>query len=238
MTDFIEIDKDIIEFVLPSKLKLDVSAVLAGEGADPDKIFTRSPQLAEIAESALKSGIPLLSPVFFRKHLELDGSKQLIQDIFKGQHWIQNQVMQAASIDFVVCTIGPDLENLSSAMMKEDGPLALALDGLANAAVNHLAAFICEKISHDAESKGFQSTLPLGPGIPEWPVEQGQPLIFQLVKPENQFVRLTESCLMIPRKSNSFIVASGKEINVHGTSCDNCNLRETCRYKIRKSGQV
>ena len=146
--------------------------------------------------------------------------------------------MHAEAIDFVICTIGPELENLSSSIMLLNGPLALALDGLAKAAVDHLAAWLCEKVLQEAERKGFQTTLPLGPGAPEWPVEQGQSTIFQSIKPDNRILRLTESFLMIPRKSNSFIVASGRKIQTHGNSCDFCNLKETCRYRIRKSSQA
>jgi len=218
-----------------SELELDGKAVLRGEGADPEQIYSRRPQLAEVADRALKIGLPLVSPMFYRCHVEIDKSKQQVLKLFNGQDWLQSYLKNAGTVDFVICTIGPDLENLSSKTMAEDGPLALALDGLANAAVDRLAAYICEMISHEAESRKFQASLPLGPGMPEWPVEQGQPLIFQIIKPDDHIVRLTDSHLMIPRKSNSFIVVSGKDIHWHGKMCDFCNLRETCRYKIRKS---
>jgi hypothetical protein len=226
--------KSIFEEVPLVELDLNVSAVLKGEGADPKQIYERRPQLVAVAECALKSGLSLISPVFYRKHLDLEGSRRLIQDIFKDQKWIQDQLINAEAIDFVICTIGPDLENLSSMLMSQDGPLALALDGLANAAVDRLASMICKKISCEVESKGYQISLPMGPGSPEWPVEQGQPVIFRLINPDNHIVRLTESYLMIPRKSNSFLIVSGKGIQTHGKSCDFCNLKETCRYKIRK----
>ena len=90
MKEKVENVKSKMQIVSLSELELDVSAVLAGEGADPEQIYARRPQLVEIAESALKSGLPLLSPVFYRNHLELNGSKQQVQEIFKNQNWIQN----------------------------------------------------------------------------------------------------------------------------------------------------
>lgn len=43
---------DFAQQVSCSELELDVKAVLRGEGADPEQIFSRRPQLAEVADRA------------------------------------------------------------------------------------------------------------------------------------------------------------------------------------------
>jgi hypothetical protein len=86
----------------------------------------------------------------------------------------------------------------------------------------------------DALSEGLKTSLPISPGSDDWLLEIGQPAIFNAIKPDPGIIKLNESFLMIPKKSASFMVGIGGKMAEKGRTCDFCNARETCRYRLRK----
>ncbi len=64
-----------------------------------------------------------------------------------------------------------------------------------------------------------------------WGVEEGQPLIFDLMDPAQIGVELTPYNLMIPRKPLSMIIGISPGIASGERICDYCSMRETCRYQ-------
>ena len=44
-------------------------------------------------------------------------------------------------------------------------------------------------------------------------------------------VTLTDSAMMMPRKSLTMVVGAGPEMITGGKTCDFCSLREVCRYQ-------
>jgi hypothetical protein len=115
--------------------------------------------------------------------------------------------------------------------MDDDIVLGLAIDGVGSAAVESLANAVCKEIELEAADKGFQTTIPLSPGMIGWDVEVGQPLIFELMDPAQIGVELTPYHLMVPRKSLSMLIGVGPGINSSERICDYCTMRETCRYQ-------
>ena len=123
------------------------------------------------------------------------------------------------------------MDLLISEAMKEEPVLGLALDGLANAAVENLGSEICRYYEHEAEQRGWQCSLPVSPGIEGWPVEEAQRQVFDLIDSSLIGVKLTDSAVMIPLKSASMVLGLGEAITMLGEPCDVCNLRQTCRYR-------
>ena len=112
-----------------------------------------------------------------------------------------------------------------------ENSMLAALDGLGSAAVEVLANAGCNYFDTQASSLNQSTSIPLSPGMLGWTVEVGQREIFDLLDSSMIDVTLTESLLMIPRKSLTFILGMGEQILELGTSCDYCSLRETCRYQ-------
>jgi hypothetical protein len=54
--------------------------------------------------------------------------------------------------------------------------------------------------------QGFKTTRSLNPGIPGWEVTQGQPQIFNALPAGDIGVSLTESGIMMPKKSLAFVI--------------------------------
>lgn len=216
-------------------LRLDVDVILRSQGADPAAIRKRNSSLVESAERALEEGNPLLQPRVTARRL-------LVKDLHHEQVMLESDgrlsgellaqhMGGAQEIVIVLCTVGEALERRAADVFKEDAVYGLALDGVGSAGVEALANAACALFEEEATDKDCQVTIPLSPGMVGWPVEQGQPQIFDLLDASEIDVRLTESMMMLPRKSLTFILGIGKELMAGGRTCDYCSLKETCRYQ-------
>ncbi len=209
--------------------------IIRAQGADPEIIRTRKPGIYEIASHALTLGMPLVKPVVVShyypvKHVvhnaiilenEIRISSSLVSNVLKNAHTI---------IPFV-CSIGKDLEKLASQTSSEDPVLSMALDALGSAAVEQLIMEVCRRYENEASASSEFVSQPIGPGLEGWSVQEGQPLVFNLVDAASAGIYLSDSKLMDPIKSASFILGISRTPFDTGSTCEYCNLRETCRYK-------
>jgi hypothetical protein len=137
----------------------------------------------------------------------------------------------AERIVAILCTVGKSLESYAAEISKTDIIYGLALNGVGSAAVEALANAACKHFETQAENLGMQSSIPVSPGMIGWPVEVGQPEIFEILEPEHIDVQLTEYGLMIPYKSLTMVLGFGSSMITAGRTCDYCAMRETCRYQ-------
>jgi hypothetical protein len=216
-------------------LRLDVDVILRSQGADPAAIRKRNSSLVESAERALEEGNPLLQPrVTARRLLVKDLHHEQVKLESDGRlsgELLAQHMGGAQEIVIVLCTVGEALERRAADVFKEDAVYGLALDGVGSAGVEALANAACALFEEEATEEDCQVTIPLSPGMVGWPVEQGQPQIFDLLDAGEIGVRLTESMMMLPRKSLTFVLGIGKELMVGGRTCDYCSLKDTCRYR-------
>jgi len=216
------------------ELDLNTDDVLRGQGMDPGIIRNRRPALVEKAERALAEGMPAIHPgalvgefaVVAQRHerLLLEGGGRLSGPL------ISRHLAGATRVAAVLCTLGEELEAAAVRAMESDPLLGLALDGLGNAAIERIGQQACGRIGNRAAEAGLQTSTPLSPGVPEWPVEIGQPQIFALVKAEQAGIRITPGGMMIPKKSISFVAGIGTDMD-QTDPCEVCNLKEVCRYR-------
>jgi hypothetical protein len=223
-----------MELLEDFRLSLSVDDVLRGEGADPDIMRTKKPSILKAASSALREGIINLHPVALietnrivehrHERIVLQGGNELYSPL------VARHLAGADQVVAVICTIGPQLENLASSWMEENPLLGLALDGLGNSAVEAVGQQVCMRIGEQAQIIHMTASTPLSPGETEWPVEVGQPQILTLLDPARAGIALTSGGMMIPKKSISFVVGIGPEMT-QTDPCDLCSLRERCRYR-------
>jgi hypothetical protein len=213
-------------------LTLSVDDILRGEGMDPMVAHAKRPALVKAATDAAKLGLAKIHPaaavcevkVLEQRHerIKLEGETLLTGPL------VARHLAGAERVAAVVCTIGPELERLATA---QEGVLqALAVDGLGNAAVEALGQQICLRIGERAQAAGLETSAPLSPGEPDWPVEVGQQQIFSLLAPGPAGVRLTEGWMMIPMKSISFVIGIGPHME-QADLCELCSMKDRCRYR-------
>lgn len=213
-------------------IDLDVPSILQGQGINPERASAR---LVEAAGKALAGLDRLLQPAaiygtlpvtdFQHERVEFAGG------FFEGP-LVARAAAGASELNLALCTIGPALEEKAAELMKTDMAAALVLDGAGNAAVRALTATVNTILVDAAASRGLKTGMRVNPGQEGWPIEQ-QRLVFKLIPAEKIGVRLTESCLMLPRKSVSFIIGAGKEMCDEAVPCDFCSKRQKCRWRKR-----
>ena len=228
------------------KLSIDADDVLRLQGADPAAVRSRKPKLVEAAEWALQEGLPALAPAVLygefdvreRRHerLYLSGYDQPPDRLALEGRLLSNHLTGAERVLAALCTTGDALEAVIREWTNKDLVKALALEGVGSAAAEALAVTACNRFEAEAAAGGQKSTLPLSPGMIDWPVDKGQPQIFNLLQGEREAhpgfkLSLTSSFFMLPRKSVSFVLGLGADANKQGKPCDYCSVKETCRYQ-------
>lgn len=216
-------------------LTVEVDDVLRGQGADPAKIRARSPLLVQIAARAIEAGSALIHPRVAYQRYPVESVRHNRVSfagggVLKGELLVQH-LAPASEVVILACTIGPALEELASRQMETDMIQGLALYGMGSAAVEALANAACRRFEDEAALQGWQTTIPLSPGMIGWPVDEGQAQIFSLIDGSAIGVTLMESAIMKPVKSLSMVLGLGPEIGHKGVTCDYCAMRESCKYQ-------
>ena len=136
-------------------------------------------------------------------------------------------------VAFCVCTIGPELEREVTRLSAEGELLrAVVLDASGSVAAEEVAEYMDRAIQEMALAEGLKTSCRASPGYGDWDVRE-QRALFELVPAGKIGVRLSESGMMIPRKSVSFAIhidenpARMRSEN----SCRNCD-REDCPYRL------
>ena len=88
------------------------------------------------------------------------------------------------------------------------------------------------RVRDEATARGLGTGMRASPGQEGWSIWQQQ-MLFGLLSAEEIGVRLTESCLMLPRKSVSFVIGLGPEMRPDAVTCDFCSKRNRCRWRVR-----
>jgi len=217
------------------KLSLTVDDVLRGQGADPIIIRARRPALIDLAEWALLEGLPLLEPSVLaetRLIKEIQHDRILLEGGgFLSGSLVQQHLASATQVCVMVCTIGSQLEAISSELMDTEPLNALALEGLGTAAVESLANQSCSYFEDKAVMAGLHTSIPLSPGMIGWSVNPGQRQIFAILDTQLIGVRLNTNDMMTPRLSLTQVLGYGSSFNLEGSTCDYCSLKDTCRYQ-------
>jgi hypothetical protein len=111
----------------------------------------------------------------------------------------------AVRVALAICTIGPRLESAAASLMEGDVLRGLILDAFGSQAVGEVSRAIVRDIEARAREQGFVPSKRFAPGYRSWPVEE-QALLFGRLPAGLIGVRLTDSFMMVPRKSYSFRV--------------------------------
>jgi hypothetical protein len=217
------------------ELTLETDDVLRAQGADAEKIRSRSPSLVEVAERALDEGLPLLQPAamygefgvegLFHDRLTLAGGGVLSGPL------IRQHLASASRVVAIICTIGPELEARVAQTMGTDIQLALALDGVGSAAAEALATVVCHQFEVPSEKPGWGITTRISPGMVGWPITEGQRQLFDLLNTEEIGVILLPTGMMMPRKSLTQVIGRGRHVSADGVPCDYCSMAERCLYR-------
>lgn len=212
------------------EIQLNRNDILSGQGIDPGRA---SKQLITSAESIIEEANKLVKPAAL--YIPVIVNKFKNENIlFKGGSFsgplVARALFGAEQLNIALCTIGSNLENRVADLMNDNPVQALALEGAGIAAIKQVSQIVEDLISETA----CELEVPLGmrvhPGQEGWPIEQ-QRQVFQILPAEVIGITLTENCLMIPRKSLSFVIPQGLNLSVSVSPCNFCSKNARCQWK-------
>jgi len=136
-----------------------------------------------------------------------------------------------------LCTIGQSLENESNNLMKNNTlSKGVILDAIASHATEVLAEQLNQHLIKEINKnyRGKKYSKRFSPGYCQWTIEEGQKLIFKLLPAEKINVQLTKLFMMIPRKSISFAINIGEEIDewLGIRECVTCEISDCIHRRI------
>ncbi len=132
----------------------------------------------------------------------------------------------------VVCTIGEALEErVREHTQRGESARAMVLDAIGSSAAETVADLSNRLICRKADATGHAPASRRSPGYGTWSIRD-QEAIFRFLDPGEIAVTLMESCMMVPRKSVSYVVPlkGGKPGEGLGHRCHLCGL-EDCRFR-------
>jgi hypothetical protein len=120
---------------------------------------------------------------------------------------------KAVLVALGLVTAGPMIEAAGEKSFREGDPISgLVLDAFGTDAIVQIFKQTEQRIVEEALRRGLWPSKRFSPGYRGWPLEE-QRFLFGKIDASAIGVRLNESCMMIPRKSNSF------RINFYAARC-------------------
>lgn len=217
-------------------LPYDVDDVLRSQGADPDVLRDRRPQIVALSERALAVGRDLTEPVVLTRSLTVEGSDNDRVTLEGGVELtgplVTHHLSTAESVVVLLCSVGAAVTTAAARESADNPTMAFALDAVGSAAVLSLTAAACNQVERHALSNGWKTSLPLSPGMDGWAVDPGQREVFAAIDPSPLGVVLSTELEMWPLKTTTTVIGIGPDIATHEGICDHCDLRFVCRHKI------
>lgn len=195
---------------------------LGNQSLSPDN---RMEKLIRECESEI---IEKINPAYLYKKIEIADSRLIVgEDIKKHLSDCRCAVIFCA-------TIGIDVDKLIRFSQIEDMAKAVVFDAMASVAVEEL----CDKIEKEISEtyKDYFTTWRYSPGYGDYPIELQKKYLTILDAQKKIGLCANDSFLLTPTKSVTAIIGlSENPVNKKRSSCFNCNLVKTCKF--RKAGK-
>lgn len=139
----------------------------------------------------------------------------------------------ADHIYIFLVTLGSGVEDRASRLMKKGNYLhGYLIDRIASLAVESLAENFESGLRQKLKPRGESVSMRLSPGYCDWPIEE-QYKLAKLINFSKAGIRLTESCMMVPKKSISAIAATGQKklFTRVRSQCVICDKKRVCDYR-------
>ena len=222
------------------KLKIDEEEVLRYQGYSKKKVKNPNQSILQITEEEIERGYNLFEPQGIYSSTKIkqisfsDGRVDLKNGFsLNFSNSIINLLKGASYLVLGVVTMGSSLENkVSEFFTQGEFPRAIALDAVATVAIEALSKYVRNLICQEAKDRNLQITRYFSPGYGDWDISQ-QKDIFKIIPTNKIGVSLTESCMILPRKSLSWIIGIGKGVIISSEERDACKIckLKNCRYR-------
>ena len=186
-----------------------------------------SVRMLSLVNEYVENARDLIDPSYaciIRNIKSVNGSRIVIEGsiTFKSEV-IARLLEQCEKAALFLVTIGKYLEETTYRLAKDGLILQSAvLDAIGSDAAEAVADFIQNLIGETARARGLHISQRFSPGYCDWDVNQ-QKMIFRAMEGNSAGIRLTEGCLMLPRKSISGIIGIGPAEVKDYNPCTTCD---------------
>lgn len=145
---------------------------------------------------------------------------------------ILNHLNGAEKVAVMAVTLGIEAERTILKYQHTDMVSTVISDAVFDAFVETVADEIQQKIEEKAKAEGLFISSRFSPGYGDLPLETQQDIISCLSLGKRIGLTVTESNILVPRKSITAIVGLFKEEQkFKKTGCETCNLKDKCKSK-------
>jgi len=197
------------------------------EGINAIKDQAQKRVIAVCAENCLEKAKKLASA----KTASIEKDISCLVKISAGKK-ITTYIKTAEKICAFVVTIGNKLEDEASRLMKENDQLSgYLLDRIGSFAVENLAENFERSLREKYAAKKKSVSNRYSPGYCDWPTS-AQVKLSKFIGFGKAGVKLTKSCMMVPKKSISAVVGIGSRglFSKRKSQCSVCDMKD-CNYR-------
>jgi hypothetical protein len=115
---------------------------------------------------------------------------------------IASLIQECDYVSLILTTIGDALPDRATEIQKKEPTDAYYLEHVGGWMADYLADRVDERIVRECGKNGYTTTMRYSPGYGDWTLD-AQPEIFKLMEADKISVMLTDTYIMIPRKSVS-----------------------------------
>jgi len=171
---------------------------------------------------------------------ELDEQDNLLflgGECFHAGSQIIPKLVESEGIALFVCTAGGEVsERIKKHNREGDTMSAYVADTIGSVLVEEAMDNVHKKLADQMQRQGLKITNRYSPGYCDWNMSEQQ-AIFRLL-PENFCgVALTDSMLMIPVKSVSGVIGTGRNVKFQQYTCKSCTS-DNCIYRNVKKRKI
>lgn len=215
-------------------LKIDYRLVLKIIGYD--SLGRSPPRIRSLIDGYMDNASHWLEPAYdyvIKDVLAVSGRNSYIEgDICFKSNIIAHLLSGCEKVAVFALTIGSTLEKCSAKLAELGTVLkASVLDAIGSALAEKLADEVQSRIEVKAATLGLAISRRFSPGYCDWPVSQ-QKMVFKALGKRTAGIRLTSSCLMLPRKSVSGLIGLGPfGLTDKYVPCRSCIKNKVCPWR-------
>lgn len=163
------------------------------------------------------------------------GQLRLGDELFHPGAIITHAMKGADKYALFTATIGKEFDRFTRQLKEEDDILRLFVaDALGSVLAEATVSLLMKQLEQAAAAEGLSISNNYSPGYCDWFLAE-QKKLFSLFPEGSTGISLTDSCLMLPVKSVSGIVAIGKEVKRREYGCAICKMENCIRNKKKKT---
>lgn len=130
----------------------------------------------------------------------------------------------------IALTLGYEVDRRIKYYSKIDLTKSLIFDACATAAIEALSDRVKAIIKRISVNSGYNTTNRYSPGYGDFPIKTQKKIIDFLDAKYHIGLTVTDSNILIPRKSVTALIGVGKQIQTEKIGCEACRLYKTCLY--------